>query len=619
MRNEARFLVLMWLVGCSAGASSPSGPHVPGAAAAEETDAASEPAMAQPVPVSIPMAGAPASWLEPHLDAGVDDPLSPVTLTAAGDKVAVVHTRAGYFALGPMGADGPLPVPAHTRWVGVGGKGDTLLAATDAGDLYRATYPTRPAATPPGTKAPPMRGQPSTKVFTKLASVPGATSWDAVPGWIVAAVGRDVRVSRNGRKRFRRRRVVRRGTVERVLVRTDGVIVARVSVPVRGAAPASVVFQARARGRFRKAAFQVTRLVRDGARIHDGADSCNVALAADGIRWVLDDGDGDWRDPEAWSALLAHGEAAALTAPSPRPTARVPAAPKGKAAEALVGTDKRCMGTTHTRPVRHGRGTLRHVTRAGVLGGLFHSRGPAVYPSRTDAALLRDVECGPSEVVGHVCKKGALPRGKAHVAVFDRKLGAARIVDTPPGCTPVRVFSVHGLTLLSCNVPGKPGHVSLRALSGMRFVSELTDMRDTGSRRAVAADGAIAVYSSCNNKPCVWVRKPYDPGAADAWRRVMVPSAVAYRVLPAGGVLAMARVGARAKTPGDPETVELVVDLPDGKRTPVAKGVRIESRIQEFSAAPDGRVLLTFEGAAGAKSRKVYVATDGRLVDVQVK
>lgn len=158
------------------------------------------PRVIEAAPVRIALAPfEPAAWLEPALEAPIDDPFGDVTVVALGERSAIVMTRAGYFVAHlDLGVRGPITFPADASWIGVGATDDQVLVAKPDGTLW-------------------------TEGATPLGKVKGATAWAASVHLIVAAAGERVFVSRTGKK-FRSQRVAKGFAAQTVRAGVDGMI-----------------------------------------------------------------------------------------------------------------------------------------------------------------------------------------------------------------------------------------------------------------------------------------------------------------------------------------------------------------------------------------------------------
>jgi hypothetical protein len=480
----------------------------------------------------------------------VADPFSTRELVAVGMRSALVRTRAGTFSVdAKRGVAGPLALPPSTRWVGLEGDDDAVLAVTEAGALHRA----RDAAA--GMKA---RG------FEARGEVRGATQWDASGKVIAAMAGGEVAVSTDGGATFTRKELLRDHRVAQVLARHDGVVVA---VASRGEQRRTFVSRDGGQ-RWVMTSHQPKSLRREGSWIWNGDSDCPALLSQDARQWTSElpptrfDGE-PWRRALSRAAATSDGWAwrgsTAGTASKPE----APAAPR--AGRAVVGGPRRCktvkdeliafrrhseaevgmiglLGSIDAGEISGvfggvsggvvgglGRGSgnlggslsgggrglgVRGSAGGGVSGGarssssssgvsssgacagvrcLAGSSGAAPPPTRTEAVLLPDGECDRS--AGGSCSAGAPALRAPSVAFVDRERGTALLSRLPARCAPRELHWAGGLAVVLCAAPGATAEVHVADASGVWKLEQAVP-QSLGARRAItiAADGTLLLH-----------------------------------------------------------------------------------------------------------------------------
>lgn len=545
-------------------------PAPPALMAPIEADAA-----AGPVPLRLPSLGAgPADWVQEPIDRP-PDPLGDARLATVGDRAAIAIATAGSYRIHlDHGVSGPLdPAPI---WVGLG-RGDEVLVADADGRLF--------ALEDGGPNA----------AATEIAHLPGAIAWDAAGRRVIAgSAAGEVWLSSSGGRSFRRQVVVRDAPVLQVLVRPDGVGVARLRT---GDGPVTYAHRG---GRWKPAGLQPPGpLTRIGAWIYDPAGSCSAVLARSSDRWVAAGAELDTLDDglRGWYRRLEHDEHPGGYASAPATTLAT-RPPRFARDREVTGHGDDCPAT--------GLGGGGSGTGWGIggLGGgspddpfrvLVHTVSPPAPPSAGALRVLHDGVCSRADALADsngTCPARGPWRSAPHPLWVDRAAHTAQVLAAPDDCALARTDNALGLGYLLC---ATEAGTELRAYTGAGFVSELTVEVAAADLRALAAagDGTVGLHADCNPRSgCgMWVRQPSPRGLADAWRLFSAPDAVTYRVVPGGGVVTLAGRG---------HAMRFLHDLPDRSTELLTDWIEVPSDwlFTDFEVI-DGELHLQVRGAVG--------------------
>lgn len=479
-----------------------------------------------------------AVWLESSDVKNAKNPLAGAMDVAVGDHHAIVVTAGGYVVLRDTGgAFGPLRVPEGTAWVGFG-RGDRILAATAAGELFAA----------PGPEAA-VAGQ-----FQAKAQVPGAVSWDAAGEVIAAVTKADVRVSIDGGASFRTSSPASGAVWRQVVARPDGLVLVSGDQTDAIGAPALAMVSRDAGGTWTKVQRPQGQLVRTGQWVLIRGDSVR-ALDADGRGWVEGHAFlGPLEARQAWSDRLALATVPSGTDEEARlvvtnldpPLPREGATRTARAIDGASGAQ--CPGPTTTRQGCEG------------LTCMVGSHGPLPPPTRYEYRLLNDGTCKGAD--GAKCCPDDRFVRVPDAIVIDRAANSFRIVPLPDGCDPVALHSAGGIGVLRCRA-GVNEHIRTLDKSGVWHDEGAapTFWGHESPSLEMAADGTLLLQTPCTTECKALVRAPVELGTADAWRLVKAPrGALAWRAGPGGSAIA-----ARATTATRLELFVYRIDAPVGR------------------------------------------------------
>lgn len=529
-----------------------------------------------PAPNLLAPATPAAPWLAPPIKSAPWSLFGNTEAVAWGAGAALVRTDAGRFAATlDRGVLGPLALPAGAMWTGLGAN-NAVLAATPDGSLYRA-----------GTIAAAARGS-----FSRVARVPGATTWGAAGRVVVAGAERDVFVSTDGGHHFRRRRIRHAAKVTRVFARADGAVVVRAASST-GRHTATYVAR---RGRnFIRTRFQPDALRQDGAWIWEDS-RCPALLSADGRHWVKPPRHPAtlFLTPERWTSMLWDSDDLLAVARSSRDgyvTATSPPAPPFSPAR-QIRRERHCGGVGGG--LEGGLADLRSRTCADwrCIRG---ANRPAPRQTRRRLAILEDASCDSRHANNYGdCASGAPLLHPPHLAIADRVTHRVALLAAPDGCArPSRVRNLRGLSLLFCPGAGKTRVFALTPGNHFRAEEQLPVATAALTKARVAPDGTIAVYPVCHaHAHCrAFVRRPLVAGAAGAWREVAPPGATAFWVVGGGAILILSDDGpARGSRT---HLVTFALDTPTGSRD-LATRVRLRDNPERL-VVQNRRILLEYK------------------------
>ncbi|WP_437573462.1 hypothetical protein [Sorangium sp. So ce887] len=601
------------------------------------------PAADPSAPLSLPAAASPpAAWIEPPL-AEQERARAHRNLfrehreIALGEHVAIVAANGelagpgggagagpGVFAIHEkLGVVGPLKLPARSTWVGVAGsppstwvgvagstwvgapstwvgapstwvgapstwvgvagsQADSLYAATPEGALHRAAG-IHEALRPDG--------------FEPRGSVAGATAWDAAGALIAAAAGERVSVSADEGRSFTAAVVAPGKRVRAVLVRPDGVLAAVVEAPARGQRPgAPETFLSLDRGQtWKRSAFQPRTIERAGSWIWNGDATCPAVLSRDGQQWTrAASPDLLHGRPPLDSALYLSTAIRASAAGSFRSAIAPPAPEPPPRGAAAVGREPPCKSDDAL-----GAGSVV----GGILGAygascegalcLLHLGPPLPPPTGTWITAFGDGLCDPARVPPGGACAAHLARPPTF-AVVDELASTVTPVAAPEGCPqPVALHNAAGAGVLICRGGSGSAAIFVRGAHGPWHAegSQAIPAEALGSI-AAAPDGTLLLRgpalpaSAQGREPLqALVRRPLPLGAAQAWRRIVVPDGVAALPAPGGAALLATSPAASAGA-----RLDLALDRPGHPVLGLAGDVEVDQNLMRMEVRDDGRV-----------------------------
>lgn len=550
------------------------------------------------------MAAAP--WSLPPFEPGRTHPLDHANVIAASRGIAIAKARDILIGSSTTtGIVGALRMPERAMWHEIVA-GDLILVADEQGQLWRA--PTLEVAV--------QRG------FERVARVTGAKRWDASGHFVIAVEepssrpsgpglssrpsgpGATAWISADGGATFGPMTSPGKGTIETMVVRDDGVVVAQMSHKVRNKSTYTVMLSGDAGRTWSRSAWHPFSVYRHGGWIigDDSAADRDIVglLASDGKAWskhgrvweeISANGEG-WRLDFAHDPALApdgrvRADAMDLVAPPP------PARPlRGKP---LVLDDKTFGLSGIGGGTGFGESGVPHCKGVSCL---HSSVGEAPFPVAIDVLGFGDARCA---VATTPCPFAE--RRSPHFAVFDHRHAQFDLVQLPTACADVEIVDAGGLTLVGCALgdhrvvygvdpTGKVARESITADGAAPWSLGLVSM---------ATDGTIWIpqEGACDRWAAGWVRRPLAVGAADAWRHVVAERARAWRAVGAGIAIGVIDRG--------DSLAALQLDHPDGHSEVVLDGIRVAIDVTGVSVK-DGRVVF-WDGAEGK-----VVQRDGSLV-----
>jgi hypothetical protein len=608
-RRSVLLLVLAGSGACSA--TPPPAPPVP---VVEMPPIVAEPPPPDPTqPLALPRSPVRPPWREEAV-AGTAKAFLHAKLVEAGQKAALVRSAGELFAIHEeRGVIGPLVTPPDARWVGTDDQ-DRVYVATAAGELWIAEGPEDAA-----------QGK-----LARAGAVAGATDWDFSAGIVAAVQGEKVLVSTDRGATFTPSTPRKGKKLRSVFTRFDGVVAAR----LQGAGGRQgEVYLSRDRGKtWQRSSFTPDNLRRDGAWIWNGSGDCPSVLSADGRGFTIDreayeafDGLSSWTlmfQASGTPEEAPRGQRLRVTSPLP-PSAvgkkrQDPSRCREEYMIAMSGVQGGVVSGVLSLGLGPGAvgseiGSLRTVTSshkcagAACIAGTVDAVPP---PTRTGLAIFRDGACQVAPPKGARCPAGTPFARLPHVARIDQTSGQARVVALPSGCDPAGVQSAGGLGLLFCR-SGDQATAVYTSAPGGSWAAEGTipvvphDLWATTQ----SADGSLMLHATCpRGAPCrAIVRSPRPPGDASAWRALVVPGALAYRVLDDGAALAVAAGTADRR-------FSLLLAVPGAEPKLVADVDAGERELRDLRVDADGHVIVAGSSFKGAVSWLVSAA--GTLIDM---
>jgi hypothetical protein len=479
-------------------------------------------------PVTLPTSGEPAPWRVPgERVIPSERGLGSAEQLAVGLDVALWRTTRGVFALSATrGVLGRLALPEEAAWVGLGA-GDSVLAASRAGALWRAPDPT--SALREGA-------------FAQVGRAPGAGGWDASPTHVVAMTPTELFVSRDDGATFTTVTVVEGAWVRYALARPDGLLVAI----VENAQGRRLHFSRDDGATWEPSGFHPQRIRRDGAWIWNADLTCPAIMGADPMTWSADPDVSrlpGWKDPRRHMLRLSD----AVVAPRDGlyASATRPPAPTVDPKKAHVGLTTTCLDpipdADSITPTRSSADDAadRDPLPPPCVGAqcLREAGGAGAPPSAELVSLLADAACATP-----ACQAVTRP---PHMLVQRPGEGVLDTVALPAGCAPARLFDAGGLAVLTCREGD--GVALYTRPSGGAWVKEASvasaAAADLVSHSALD-DGTLVLHGRCAPdlvSPCApsLLRAPRPAGGADAWTPIDLPGLTLARPLPGGEAIAV--------------------------------------------------------------------------------
>ncbi|MFO0591079.1 MAG: sialidase family protein [Polyangiaceae bacterium] len=470
-----------------------------------------------------------AKWVEPALDE--DAPNIWEQTVAAGARAAILRRGdALYVAHLDRGVTGPIALPQRTFWVGLD-EADALYAARSDGTLLRVNDLAK--VTDAGN-------------FEPIVSIPSAVAWDVTEGRIVAAGGAFAFVSSDGGASFQASPLPARESAEQIVARPDGVVA--VLSHADGDARSRAVWISNDGARtFHASHFPARSLRRIGARILGEGDGCEARLATDGRTWNAgEERDDTWRLEHGWSRMLGVWSQAGGNVPSRLLTLREPAAPSPSSTR----IDE--QGLCPAKPPKgkgggSGDGVLGALGRGGIglrTGAmqLLDARSPSIPRTRTAWGFLGDGTCDAGDVVTQWktddCRADRPLTRAPRIARTDAETLGLQVMDAPPGCDEKHLFNARGTAALLCKSGATDRAVYFAGRDGRWYAEGTVTCAKDARLFEVKEDGTLAIACDLRSDGgrALWVRRPASIGTKDAFRKVDVEGALAYRLLDGGRV-----------------------------------------------------------------------------------
>lgn len=539
MRARSRCTVILGvgLLACRPAAGPTDGADVtPATAPVARTQPLEPPGPAwAPLPSTIPWPpgalaialppGDPAPWMQPPFEPGHQHPLDRLAVVAYGERIALARIDALMLATDrEHGLVGSIALPPEVGWVGVGAS-DRIFAADTHGRLFASD--TLAEALESG-------------LSPTGAVVDRATVWDAAGEHVLAVADATLFVSDDGGRSFRSTKPGRGVEVATAVVRADGVIAA-LSEEGR---PTAYLGTDGGR-RWQRSAWHPQSLWREGAWIMgwalDASDGgLTGVLASDGRSWA----GGHERSValtgyRSWDSDFFEAFGATEPAVGSWPTPTDPPAPPPPA-RPLRGRPRDSGGVEGGLLGMGGFGTgLSGVgsCTAGIVC-LHGSVGDAPPPSRLDVRVFGDARC--EDPAAAPCP---LTRQRApHVGMFDHVARHLSLGRLPRACTRLETAQARGLGLVRCEHEGTISLVVVEPDGTTHLELEVNDGTPDPSYVMMAEDGTVLVpeIPTCEQSVRAWVRRPVAAGHPDAWTRLELPGARAWRPVGRGYAVAVA-------------------------------------------------------------------------------
>lgn len=480
-------------------------------------------------PVLVGVAGTSPDWFEPtcKLPKCGGTPWRGRMLLGQDEETALERTLAGELLVTSRtrGVIGPVATPGRLLWAKPSVHG-RILAGDEQGKLWSATT-------------------------ADLASGLGERSWKRlktkVRGYVADVNGERVIMAdrdivhigtwKLGHVPKFTSSVPRKGiAVKHVWVRSDGVGVAALN---RGSERILTMVKAPS-ARWKTSPFQGDLPVRWGDLIAASTAGCHGALSRDPKQWTTKFNPPprhSWRDVLEVTTVPASGQAMNLAIKA----APAPPAPTNPAF--VARTETKCP----SRPSGGPSFDLMSMSTVTKCSGWDCLRGTRIREASTAliVGFFGDGVCAPGT---KACGRGDSFSRPPSAALGSRRSGRFVVRALPKGCRePLRLDSVRGLAVLFCKSSTAGSDVYTATLRDdtppanvrFRFEGRLAGFEPT-REPASGPDGTVLTSMPCAKRgdPCIaWVRQPLPSGTPDAWRRISVPGAMAFRVGLQGRVL----------------------------------------------------------------------------------
>lgn len=542
--------------------------------------------------IALP-AGEDAPWLEPSIPRPAREPLDGLGILASSGDHAIAGSEALFVLTSrAQGVRGSIPALAQVppAWVGILDSGAIVAVPADAPQQLRRIDSPAEALT--------------ASTWPVVATLPGAQGWDASGMHIVAVVGTEVAVSRDGGDTFARSvPVARARSIPEVVVRHDGVV----AVQVDTGSHMRVLLSSDDGATWERSAWQPASIWREGSWIQGYRDPTTGALAIDGRTWAAvtstawdlarDQGYG-WLDLDFSTNLLN---------PGPPPTRFVsPADPPPPAVPARPLRSKRAVRSGRSELGGYGMGTL-----GGVQGGMRCKAGVRCLHGSIGAAppftahqlgVFSDLRCKTDE---HPCPRSQW--SPPAVGVFDHRAPRSGLVmgRLPFACDEREVQSARGLGLVACHRGSATTIFAVEPDGVVHTEHVVEDAALALDLLMQAPDGTLVVPESpaCERWARAWVRRPVAAGHDDAWYEVIVEGGRAWRPVGRGAAVVIADHDS-----GDWKLATLWLAQPGAAPRRILDRVAVP-RSPSGLRVDDGRVSIHDEGWK-------VVCTDGGLAPV---
>lgn len=599
------------------------------------------------VPLRVGSAVPPPSWLQapcPKNRCKQENPTD-AELIGFNSQVAVFRNHAGYH-FGYVRGKGLVPgvvVPGKLKLLQVL-KGGRLVASDEDGKLLSVASIIEAVSLSAWKRVP---GTPLVRTFSAAGSWIAYTDITArrvyTGKWLADAPAPTV---------FTATTPAKNATVWALAVRVDGMLAVRTLVEKKGSRMRGTMLRSSASKRWVKSTFHSVGGLAGGPSIWNGTPSCAAVLAADGKRWLEfeETFSGPWLliAKHHWSKLIISGThfhrahvAGGKTSDFEMPVLR---------ADKFLSNVKTGQSRCGTKLFGSAMGMMGSG-RTGCVAArcLGDSVGASSALTPLHVGFLGDAECkGPAISRDTSVCRPKVPLSKMPTVVIgDRVSGSLSAHGLPRGCRPYRLEAFSGLGVLLCETGSETDSkltvhtFSHKAPGTWRFEGRTIPRHYYGVRRG--PDGTLLWQSRCPDDrvrglvgnlggglggvsktkkqttpkvapkpvtpapPCdAWVRRPVAAGTPDAWRRIHVDGAIAYRVGLGGHA-----VGLKVEK-SSPRLVEAVVFRPDGTWRTMAT-FKTGKAVKSLEVDQEGRLVLTDRADDSKNERRRFVMTGGSL------
>lgn len=491
---------------------------------------------------------------------------------AVGKTTIVVATRLGIFTLrDDLGLAGPFDLPGApdldiVQSVGLGTH-ERLVYADSEGRVWSHD----------GEK------------FEARGQVPGATAWDFAHGILAAINEQGLSVSEDGQY-FRQ---ARSGPLDAVLVRNDGVIVVRRN---------HAIDISRDRGWTWSGSYiDGSYLTRLGQWISVCRDT---TLSADGEQWVKTPSHPDWE--HQWLAAFRLARTPGGHAEGNLDWRALQAAPPTKSKQAQRGSVGCSLGALPNYGLL-GRQKRPVPLTSGLKAVAAWPVAPRVRATRSTYAFLADGACKRTAAnrTSGECPPGAEFTRTPSIAVVDRASARVSLRGVPDFCNPQAIADASGAAILLCGSP--PQNRTVRLLSP----TQASSYQDAPQLEAPvplhigqARDGSLAILTDIDPLT-VAVRAPLPVEASDAWHRVRVDNALAYRVIDGGAIVAVTAPSLNARA------FSLILVSLTGVESILAQDLELGEGLEAIEG--EGADVVVRRRGSGGKLEEKWFATSGGL------